>query len=95
MDMMVDTSRGVSLQQLGYNDVGLDDAWQKCGKVSCTAWPEARRPPAGCARRRGRAVPGRVRAAAWPRTSRAACARGTRVAASGGMALRSLEGSGA
>ena len=31
MDAMVDTSRGPSLASLGYTDVGLDDAWQKCG----------------------------------------------------------------
>ena len=33
MDAMVNTSRGgVSLASLGYSDVGLDDAWQLCGK---------------------------------------------------------------
>jgi len=26
-----DASRGATLQALGYSDVGLDDAWQKCG----------------------------------------------------------------
>ena len=27
-----DSSRGPTLRDLGYTDVGLDDAWQKCGK---------------------------------------------------------------
>lgn len=28
---MVDKSRGMSLLDLGYSDVGLDDNWQECG----------------------------------------------------------------
>ena len=31
MEALVDTSRGASLLSLGYEFVGLDDGWQKCG----------------------------------------------------------------
>lgn len=31
MESMVDKSRGKSLADLGYNDVGLDDNYQQCG----------------------------------------------------------------
>ena len=30
MDAMVNSSRGKSLLELGYSDVGLDDGWQDC-----------------------------------------------------------------
>lgn len=31
MTLMTDASRGISLRDLGYTDVGLDDCWQSCG----------------------------------------------------------------
>jgi len=51
MDAMVDRSRTVngkptSLADLGYSDVGLDDAWQLCGASRCACGPATESPEA-------------------------------------------------